>query len=276
MSGLRQEESKRFGSRAFARNLMSERGQVAPSGRHRRPIERRESAVVVAPAPTGGRRRLLPFEILLTRAGATQPLFAPGPFDELRCYQRRVPSDRHGLEFLTWLSPHDRGSEAYRAFGVLNLDEAEDLVELRRQQALWLRLRAERGVRTLPQARVRGPRSAADGLPREGLLELEPCLASGPYRRGGQPDLSEADLSGLMRAARGLERVAWMEEAFRHEPPAGVALHRYYLDVDLTVFLVRHEGRRKTVCALVPSEEARARGLLIYPTRRPLTAEDLA
>ncbi|MGE0708010.1 MAG: hypothetical protein AB7N76_14945 [Planctomycetota bacterium] len=268
----RPEESRRFGSRAFARRLVEDSGRAAPSGRHTRSIERAEAPVMVAPAARVSRRRLLPFEVLLTGAGGTQPLFRPGPFDELRCFQRRVEgTQRHELEFLTWLAPQDRGSEGYRAFGVLRLDEAEPLVDLRRQQSFWLRLRAERGLRTLPQARVEGPRREPGGLPREGLLRILPALGSGGYRRDGQPDLEPRDVLEIVRArASGLERVAWMEEAFRAPSPAGMALHRYYLDADLTAYLVRQEGMQKTICALVPSDEARARGLLIYPRQRPV------
>lgn len=284
MTTSRREESKRFGSRAWARELMAERGQAASSsGRFQRAIERREAAVVVAPKASAGKRRLLPFEIQLMQAGSSEPLFRPGPFDELRVFQRRVDASRrvdakrHSLEFLTWLSPHDQGSEAYRAYGVFRLEEAEPLVDLRRQQSFWLRLRAEHGLRTLPQARVRGKRTGMDGLPREGRLEIEPRLASGPYQRSGQRDLDQREVCGLMRDhASGFERVAWMEEAFRSEVPRGMALHRYYLDADLSVYLVRQVGLSKTVCVLTASEEARARGLLIYPNRRPLTYEDAA
>ena len=44
MTTSRREESKRFGSRAWARELMAERGQTASSsGRFKRAIERREA-----------------------------------------------------------------------------------------------------------------------------------------------------------------------------------------------------------------------------------------
>ncbi len=280
-------DSGRFGSRAFARALLPAAG-VPASGRHPRAgaagalddeadgggraatavIERREASVSVAPPARASRRRLLPFEVLLTSATGARPLFEPGPFDELRCAQRVVPAGRgarHDVEYLAWRGPTDQGR--HRAFGCFRLDEAEPLVDLRRQQAFWLRLRAERGIRTLPQARVRGPRTAPCGAPREGVLQLEPALASGPYSRSGQPTLDARDVAEVVRRARGPERVAWLEEAFRAEPAAGTAVHRYYLDADLTAWLVRHEGSSKVLAALRPSAEARDRGLLFYPRR---------
>jgi hypothetical protein len=269
---LRPEESRRFGSRAFARKLLENRGQTAPSGRHKRGIQRVEATVVVGPPARVGRRRLLPFGMFLTGAQGTTPLYAPGPFDELRCVQRRVEGRAHDLEFVTWQPPQDQGSEEFRAFGCFRLDEAEDLVDLRRQQGFWLRMRAERSVRTLPQARVRGRRKAHDGLPREGVLQIEPAMCSGVYTRSRQPDLESVDVVEIMRTrASGLERVAWMEEAFRSAAPEGIALHRYYLDRDLSLYLVRQTGMRKIVSCLVASESARAQGLLIYPQRRPIT-----
>jgi hypothetical protein len=268
----RPQESQRFGSRAWARELLNERGQLTPSGRHVRAVERHELALAAAPTVEAGRRRLLPFQVQLMQAGSTAPIFQPGPLDELTCHQRLVGAERHRVEFLSWLSPYDQGSEGFRPFGVFRFSEAQPLPDLRRRPAFWRRLREECGLKTIPGARVRGQRHGPDGAPRQGRLEFEPAMGSGPFRRSGQPKLDVEDVREVMRRrAGGLERVAWLEEAFGIHAPQGRTLHRYYLDADLTAYLVRHHRDEKTVCTLTPSAEARAQGLLIYPGHRPLT-----
>lgn len=271
----RKEEAARFGSRTWARKLMETRGQVCPSGRHGRvTLERHEAAVVttsVGASAETGRRRLLPFELRLASAAGSLLLFPAGPFGELRCYQRRV-SGRHSLEYLTCLEPRDFGSEAYEPFGRLDMSDSLPFVPIHRQQRFQLDLRA-RGLRSIPRARVRGQRVDAEGLPREGLLELEAALdpQSGRYSRGGQPDLEGEEVRELISAATDLERIAWLEEAFRTPTRPGEALHRYYLASDLTVYLVRQVGLSKTLTLLPPRSQAAQRGLLIH-TRRVLVA----
>lgn len=251
---------------------MEKRGEVCPSGRHPR-LQRREGAVVTASVGATAeaeRRRLLPFELRLASAMGSLLLFKAGPFDEFRCFQRRV-TGRHSVEYLTCLEPRDFGSEGYEPYGRLDLADSMELAPLRRQQSLWLKLRA-RGIRTLPQPRLRGPRTGQDGKAREGLLRLEPRLESGSYQRGSQDSLSGEEVREILQAASGLERVAWLEEGFRTPVPAGEALHRYYLDSDMTVYLVRQTGTRKTVTRVHPTAKAARRGLLIYATNVLLAA----
>jgi hypothetical protein len=277
----RQEATQRFGSRAWARKLMEARGEVCPSGRHPR-LERREGAVVTASVGAtaeAGRRRLLPFELRLATATGSTLLFGAGPFDELRCFQRRV-TGRHSVEYLTCLEPRDFGSEGYEPFGRIDLSESMPLAPLRRQQRLWLELRS-RGIRTLPSARIRGQRRDVEGNHRQGVINLEPRLdagsgsykrGSGSFKRGSQPLLSGEEVSEILLNATGLERVAWLEEGFRSATAPGEALHRYYLDRNLTLYLVRQTGMDKTITVLEPTSTRARRGLLIYAKRVLLAA----
>lgn len=260
---------------------MEARGEVCPSGRHPR-LERREGAVVTASVGTtaeAGRRRLLPFELRLASATGSTLLFGAGPFDEMRCFQRRV-TGRHSVEYLTCLEPRDIGSEGYEPFGRLDLSEARPLAPLRRQQRLWLELRS-RGIRSLPSARICGPRRDDEGKAREGVIQLEPMLdagsgsfkrGSGSFKRGSQPELSGPEVASILQNATGLERVAWLEEGFRAPTAPGEALHRYYLDGALTLYLVRQTGMSKTITVLEPTSTRARRGLLIYAKQRVLLA----
>lgn len=261
----RLEESRRFGSRAYARELLSQSGQLERSDVFERRVLRAEGRVEAPPTVAQGRRRLLPFEVLLASGGASMQLFAPGPFDELRCYQRRVAT-AHRVEYLTWLNPHDVGTEGYRSLGSFRLAAAEALPVLGRE--FWRRLRAACGARALPSARVRGRRVGADGLPREGTLGITPAMSSGAFQREGQPDLAADEVQAALRAVpTSRERIAWLESAFRRAAPDGVVLHRYYLDAEANAWLVRQEGSARVLVAMAKSAEA-VPGLWIYPESR--------
>lgn len=258
MSG-RQEEAKRFGSRAFARSLLAQRGSLVESGRARRVESVEREARGLQSRLLDIRRRLLPFELLLSGGSASERIFRPGPFSELRCYERRVTT-RHEVEYFSFLVPHDRESEGYQPFGSLRLGAAQPLRDLELAADLWARL-AREGVHTLPRPRASGPRGG-------GLLRVLPDMEQ-RFARAGQPTLSQVQVTRLLlEAASSLERVTWCEAAFSEVAP--VPLHRYYLDTDLRLFLVRHEGIQKRVAVLEPSDAARSRGLLIHARREQL------
>jgi hypothetical protein len=264
---VRTEEARRFGSRAYARQLLEERGHATPSGGFDRRVLRREAKVeATSPTAEASRRRLLPFELFLSSGNGSRRLFSTGPYDELRCFQRWVTT-RHGVEYLSWLQPNDTGSEGFRAFGCFRLELAEELPDLRRAREFWARLRTEHAVHVLPRARVRGRRTDATGLPREGLLRIDPAMSSGVYQRDGQPDLDTPTVGTLLRSVpTPLQRITWIEEAFRKPAPVGITLHRYYMDATLRCWLVRQEGARKRICELIPSGDP-APGLWIYAAR---------
>lgn len=258
MSG-RPEEAKRFGSRAFARSHLAERGSLAGSGRGRRVESVEREAKGLQSRLLHLRRRLLPFELLLSGGNASEVIFRPGPFSELRCYER-VVTTRHDVEYFTFLVPHDRGSEGYQAFGSLRLSASKPLRDLQLAEGLWGRL-AREGVHTLPFPRVSGARGG-------GLLRVLPDMEES-FAREGQPTLSLVQVTRLLlEAASGLERVTWCEAAFSQV--AATPVHRYYLDTDLRLFLIRHEGIQKRVAILEPSAAARSRGLLIHARRQHL------
>lgn len=262
LAKVRIEEVKRFGSRAYARQLLEARGQVSSSGAFERLVERHEAPVSQVEAPSEGRRRILPFELFLSNAHGSRQLFGCGPFDELRCFQRWVTT-RHQVEYLRWLTPNDSGSEGFRPFGCFRLDQARPLPDLRKARRFWAALR-EHDVSVVPQARVRGRRTDAAGLPREGLLTIDPAMASGVYTRHDQRDLDAAEVGRLLRGVpTSVERIAWLEEAFRKPAPVGVVLHRYYLDAELNAWLVRHDRDGKRLIPLNASDTPPP-GLWIY------------
>lgn len=266
--GVRQTESERFGSRAYARALLAQRGALAgkprrigkESDRHRR-VES-----VEARANKGLqnrlldlRRRLLPFELRLQSGGSSAVVFRPGPYSETRCFERRVEG-RHEVEYFSFLVPHDRGSEGYQPFGALRLTSLTPLADLELCEGLRQRL-AREGVHTLPSPRVSGARGG-------GLLRVLPDMDE-VFVREGQPPLDLTQVTRLLlEAMDGIQRVKWFESGFSEIAP--VPVHRYYLDTDLHLYLVRHEGLEKRVAVLEPSRAAASRGLLIHARRKRL------
>jgi hypothetical protein len=266
---VRRMESERFGSRAYARALLAERGALAQSDRQRRigkESDRHRRVEAVEREAKGLqsrlldlRRRLLPFELLLQSGGSSEVIFQPGPYSETRCYER-VVAGRHDVEYFSFLVPHDRDSEGYQPFGALRLQSATPLADLELCGELRKRL-AREGVHTLPSPRISGTRGG-------GLLRVLPDMGE-TFAAPGQPILSLTQVTRLLlEAATGIQRVKWFESAFTEVP--AVPVHRYYLDTDLHLYLVRHEGMEKRFTILEPSKAAASRGLLIHARRKRL------
>lgn len=257
----RRSESERFGSRAYARAHLARQGALPESeGEGERRVEAvRRSAKGLQSRLLDLRRRLLPFELLLQSGNSSEVIFRPGPYSETRCYERRVEG-RHEVEYFSFLVPHDRDSEGYQPFGALRLQSLAPLADLELCGELRKRL-AREGVHTLPSPRVSGAR---DG----GLLRVLPDMDE-TFVVAEQPDLSLTQVTRLLlEAMTGIQRVKWFESAFSEIPSAPV--HRYYLDTNLNLYLVRHEGMEKRVAVLEPSQAAASRGLLIHARRKRL------
>ena len=266
---VRQVEAERFGSRAYARALLTERGTLAEADGQRRvgqesdPHHRVEAVEGRAKGLQNRlldlRRRLLPFELLLQSGSSSEVIFRPGPYSETRCYERQV-TGKHDVEYFSFLVPHDRDSEGYQPFGALRLQSATPLADLELCGDLYKRL-AREGVHTLPSPRVSGVRGG-------GLLRILPDMGES-FATPGQPNLSLTQVTRLLlEAATGLQRVKWFESAFSEVTSTPV--HRYYLDTDLNLYLVVHEGMEKRVAILEPSRAAASRGLLIHARRKQL------
>lgn len=278
---VRPVEVERFGSRAYARALVDRPAAPRRLGKESDRLRRiRESDRLPASGESERhkrveavegrgkglqhrlldlRRRLLPFELRLQSGGASQVLFQPGPYSETRCYERQVEG-RHEVEYFSFLVPHDRDSEGYQPFGALRLTSAEPLADLQLCGALRKRL-AREGVHTLPSPRVSGARGG-------GLLRVLPDMGES-FSLPGQPSLSLTQVTRLLlEAMSGLQRVKWFESAFCEIAP--VPVHRYYLDTDLNLYLIRHEGMEKRIAVLEPSAAAASRGLLIHARRKRL------
>lgn len=246
-------EHERFGSRAWARALVTERGDLAPSGRHRR-IEVDETAPpseAQSETRRAGRHRILPCRVFLSTAIGSRELFPAGPFDEFRCAQRRV-SGGHEVEFLTRLDPRDAASEAYRPFARFDLrGPGQPLPRLSRERAFWAELASRHGLRALPRPRLRSAALA------DGQIALAAGVTSGVFQRPGQAPAPYAEILDLLRATCAPAHwIAWLETAFP-AAPSGAIVHRYYLDADLEAYLVRDHWRDgKTIRRAIAADDA--------------------
>lgn len=181
-------------------------------------------------------RRELGDDLLLALGHGAVRLFSRGPIDELTFFQRTDVPCRHDLEFVT------RGSvEAFEGHALLRLDRpAADapLPSIRSVEARWAALREAHGLTGLPRPE---PAPGTDGLNR---VAARGCAQVDEVRRR----LSQAETLTLLRTELStLERIAWVEAAFRGTPPAGCLVHRYYLDAEGTPWLVRHDRGGKRV-----------------------------
>lgn len=259
-----QAEHERFGSRAWARALVSERGELTPSGRHRR-IDLDEGAPpseARGETRRAGRHRILPCRVFLSTALDSRELFPAGPFDEFRCAQRQVRG-QHEVEFLTRLDPHDAASEAYRPFARFDLrGPGEPLPRLSRERAFWAELASRHGLRALPRPRLRHADLA------DGQIALAAGVTSGVFQRPGQAPVAYAEILDLLRATCAPAHwIAWLETAFP-APPSGAIVHRYYLDADLEAYLVRDHWRDgKTLRRATAAEGAPGLWIHLRPTR---------
>ncbi|MBX3470286.1 MAG: hypothetical protein KF878_25750 [Planctomycetes bacterium] len=197
-----------------------------------------------------GRRRLLPFDLVLTQAQGALPLFRAGPFDELRLFQRRVTST-HDTEWVQRAAPGDLRRERFEPFAVFRLraGRGEPVPALGADPRLVGHLRQALGT-----AGVLAPRRWLHDAPGE--------------QRLGRPGASPGEDARTLDAARGLlddrQRIAWLESAFSTPPADGAAVHRYYLGGALTAYVVRHDAAGKRLFVAEAAAAARGLGLLVY------------
>lgn len=231
--------------------------RLAASGSHTRPLT--ESRKV-------RRGRLLPFDVFLCQGFQSVCVFRKGPFDEFTFFQRSDVPTHHDVEYLTRLAPRDDGKERYAAYGVIRLREAEPLPRLHQLKPLWQVLRQRLGIDRIPSAKVYLRRSSAyapAGDPTRGVNRIRATLGSGVFQRQGARQVHFSEVLDVLRdELHGAERVAWIETAFPDAPET--LTHRYYLDTDLGVFLVRHHPTEGKQLFRAQLSAARGDGLLIY------------
>ncbi|MCO5166768.1 MAG: hypothetical protein M9894_10430 [Planctomycetes bacterium] len=234
---------------------LSESGRLArrrdlPPPPRARAVERQEKIESGRLQRGRGRRRLLPFDLVLTQAHGATPLFRAGPFDELRLFQRLVAT-AHDTEWLQRAAPGDLGRERFQPFAVLRLraERAQPVPSLASDPRLVGRLRQALGT-----AGVLAPRRWLRDVPGE--------------QRLARSGASAAEDALTLGAARDLlddrQRIAWLESAFSTPPPAGQVAHRYYLGNTLTVYVVRHDAQGKRLFVGEAAAAARGLGLLVY------------
>ncbi|MEZ6184027.1 MAG: hypothetical protein R3F62_03335 [Planctomycetota bacterium] len=208
--------------------------------------------------------RLLPYDVFLCQGTQSLRVFAKGPLDEFTFFQRRDVPQAHQVEYLTRLEPRDDGKERFTAYGMIRLGEALPFPALDRLRPLWSALRERLGLDWLPSARpyLRSSGAHSPHQPGGGVNRIRATPGSGSFQHQGS-EVHFCDVLDVLRdTLSGAERVAWVETAFAQAP--ATLTHRYYLDSDLGVFLVRHhpsEGKRLFSATISAQRE---RGLLVY------------
>lgn len=216
-----------------------------------------------APHPWVPRPRLdqLPFGLHLVVGTATVELFPPGPLDVLRFFQRHHDSRHHDLEYVL-CRPEGAPPDALQAYGVVRL-RPEAGVPLPAPSVAERALRLHYGTLVeLPRASAhverRHGRDFDDEDPPEGPHRI--VAPPGEPRRPGRMSVAEV-LDIVRRDLDGPETIGWIEGCFRQPPPAGRVEHRYYLDAEACLWLVRHDARGKVLYRAEVSEAAlRPRG----------------
>lgn len=206
-------------------------------------------------APRPGRHLdHLDYSLHLTTATGAVELFPAGTLDVLRFFQRRHASLAHEVEYVA-CRPTQHLAESCQACGagepelfayaVFRLREPErtrwsDL------NALERRLKSHYGTFfELPRALELLERRFGDDLndsdppPGSNRIVLPP---EQPSTSKGRFSLTET-LAAMKADLSGVELISWIEAAFRQRPPEGEVEHRYYLDDEAQVYLVRDHFR---------------------------------
>lgn len=211
------------------------------------------------PHPWSPRPRLdhLPFSLHLVVGAASVELFPPGPLDPLRFFQRHHASAHHELEYVL-CRPAGAAAEEFQAYGVVRLRD-EDRVPLLDPARIEKKLRADYGTFVhLPRARWLMDRQHGPDLndedPPEGLNHVRP--REGELAEPGRMSVGEV-LHIIRKELSGPEVISWLEGAFRQPPRRGHLEHRYYLDAEAGLYLVRdHPTQGKALYRAQVSEAA--------------------
>lgn len=227
------------------------------------------------PPPTA--TRLLPFDLRLLQGNDGLTLFPKGRFDEFTFFQRTVPGD-HELEFVTCLDQAGDDEDA-QGYGLFRLKgPSETLLDLSRQRDLWQRVNERHRLDHLPNARNVITRTPHSYDPLRGEHTGRNCVTppkGALYRAKGQRALTYRRALEILRGScRPRQLIAWIEAGIPRTRP-GTVLHRYYIDANRNLYLVRHEHRTRQL--FIPSRceasEVRARSVHVRvpewpPTRR--------
>lgn len=208
--------------------------------------------------PRSGRRLdRLEYALYLSTAAESIELFPAGTLDVYGFYQRRHASLHHEFEYVC-ARPEGAGEDELLAYAVFKLSEEEQLpfVDL---NSIDAKLKRDYGSFVhLPRARElfahQYGEDLNDGDPPNGpnRVAIPPAHTQEPGR------MSVAEVLCVLRAdLEPHELVSWLEAAFRQRPPQGKVEHRYYLDANARVYLVRDHWRQgKTLYRAETSPEA--------------------
>lgn len=198
----------------------------------------------------------LPFALHLVVGTGTLELFPPGELDVLRFHQRHHASRSHELEYV--LCRAEGAPEgAVQAYGVVRLD-AERALPLPPPSEAERALRRDYGTLVeLPRASLHLERLHSGDLddedPPPGLHRVK--APEGEVSRPGRMTVREV-LNIVRRELPAPLVVGWIEGAFPQPPRAGEVEHRYYLDAEACLWVVRHDARGKALFRAEVSEAA--------------------
>jgi len=198
----------------------------------------------------------LPFGLHLVVGTSTIELFPPGKLDVLRFYQRHHASRSHDLEYVLCRA-EGAPAEAVQAYGVVRLDP-ELAVRLPDPTEAERALRRDYGtIVELPRAshhvERRHSKDLDDEDPPEGMHRVS--APETEAARPGRMTVREV-LAIVRRELPGSMVIGWVEGAFPQPPRGGQVEHRYYLDAEACLWVVRHDAKGKTLFQAEVSEAA--------------------
>ena len=202
----------------------------------------RWSAGRLAPRAMRRKRRELSWDLYLTTGLRSIKLFNAGALDVFRFFHRHTVSREHDLEYLSFVKPTFLGLETIKPYGLFRIrkDGATPLPSIEAVEKTLASLYGH-GLIHLPD-----PTPLLGGR-RYGHLEAGYNWIEPPTRNVSQEEaesesrFSIADMLDIIRNdLTPLERIAWIEQAFPDAPEHGDIGHRYYIDDDGDVHLVRH------------------------------------
>jgi hypothetical protein len=202
----------------------------------------RWSARRLAPRALRRKRRHLDWDLYLTTGTRSIKLFSAGGLDVYRFFHRHTVSREHDLEYVSYVKPTFLGLETIKPYGLFRIrtDAATPLPTVESVERT-LAGHYGHGLVHLPNP------SELLGGRRYGHLEAGYNWIEPPPQNVSQEEtesesrFSVADMLEILRTdLTSLERIAWIEQAFTDSPEHGDIAHRYYIDQDGDVHLVRH------------------------------------
>jgi hypothetical protein len=200
------------------------------------------------------RANRLHYDLYLTRGISSVPIFRAGELDMCRFFFRYEVPAHHDLEFVTSLHPDEAASESYQPYGLLRLGATPIPLPSLAEVEDNLARAYGYGLAWLPD-----PRGMLDGRRCEDLPAGTYWLADRAPQNAVDPAgrFSFAEVMDIVRKELSTaDRIAWLEQCFPAPPGEGKIAHRYYLDRQGQIHLLRHTESGKTLVRAQNDEAA--------------------